>query len=114
MDSKLLKSVRKYINNMSIGQYLYIQNLMSIFGLSSPILHRELKFFENNHIIKKTYKSYCSSCHNISDDTYDSLKELESYEFCEQCNYKLVNLNNKPKNFLILFVKIKNFEMESD
>ncbi|MEN8907907.1 MAG: hypothetical protein ABF289_18300 [Clostridiales bacterium] len=102
IDQNILVKIKSYIKTMKVGQYLYTDLLEEKFCLSKSTVLKIMFLLEKQHILKKTYKIYCTDCNSFGDDCYESIKEIENYEFCEFCNTQFIDV----LKHIIIFFKV--------
>jgi hypothetical protein len=107
-DETLLKAL-EHIQGKRINSYVWPEDLIEKLGISEKESFRLLATFSYHSIVKQVYKLFCPVCGDVSYKTFESLNEIEHYQYCNDCGKDLLSSDN-PNRYIILLYKVKKNE----
>ncbi len=105
INEETILKVLHYMQDKPLNSYVYPEVITETFNIDLNTCLKLLILLENNSIIKQVYKIYCPICKDFSYDVFNSINELNSYEYCEDCGKKLIEKEN-PSKYLVIFFKV--------
>ena len=107
---KILKndSIMLFVNLLSIyklNSFIYPQYFIDNSGITENECYKVLSHLANLGILKLNYKIYCSHCHHVTDEIFETLNDVEDYWNCESCSDLISNEGN-PFKYLIIIYKV--------
>ncbi|MBP6409038.1 MAG: hypothetical protein KA299_09885 [Fusobacteriaceae bacterium] len=99
--SKFILLLKDYKSN----EYIYPEIFKSALHINSSLCYKIFSKIIQLGYIKIVYKLYCPKCHEVTDEIYESLNDINTDIFCTNCDYNLVNSEN-PFKYLVIFYKV--------
>lgn len=98
----------EYIQSKSVNTLIFIEVAMKKTGLDFNQMIKIFNILETFGVLKKVYKLYCPLCKDVSQETFNSMNELEEQSVCEVCGKDLYDSANPYKYIFINFEVSRN------
>ena len=98
----------EYIQSKSVNTLIFIEVEMKKTGLDFNQMIKIFNILETFGVLKKVYKLYCPLCKDVSQETFNSMNELEEQSVCEVCGKDLYDSANPYKYIFINFEVSRN------
>ncbi|WP_195945877.1 hypothetical protein [Paraclostridium bifermentans] len=103
-----VKLILDYIQQKEIGTFIFPENIMKRADLNFNQVIKIFNILEKYEVLKKVYKLYCPLCKDVSQETFNSINELEEQSVCEICGKDLYDSDNPYKYIFINFEVARN------
>ncbi|CEQ08633.1 hypothetical protein UT300013_08990 [Paraclostridium sordellii] len=103
-----LELILSYIQKKEIHTFIFPENIMKKADLNFNQVIKIFNILEKNKVLKKVYKLYCPLCKDVSQETFNSINELEDERVCEECGRDLYDEKNPYKYIFINFEVARN------
>ena len=101
-------SILKFLELLSIyklNSFIFPQYFIDNANITDDVCYKIFSHLANLGILELNYKIYCSHCHHITNEIFESLNEVEDYLNCESCSEPISNEGN-PFKYLIIIYKV--------
>lgn len=108
IESSRIELILEYIQTKSINSFIFPENVIKKTDLKFNQIIKIFNILERHEVLKKVYKLYCPICKDVSQETFDSINELEEQSVCEICGKDLYDSDNPYKYIFINFEVTRN------